>query len=57
MHTQTACHWNQGLQTKALVHKGSLNIFVVLYVVLFGNLKDILFSKENGINEPAPVGD
>lgn len=36
---QTACHWNQGLQTKALVHKGSLNIFVVLFVALFFDYK------------------
>lgn len=61
VHTQTACHWNQGLQTKALVHKGSLNIFVVLSVVLFFNYKIfccfVFFSKENWINEPAPVGD
>lgn len=27
MHTQTACHWNQGLQTKALVHKGFSEYF------------------------------
>ncbi len=38
-HRQTACHWNQGLQTKALVHKGSLNIFVVLSVALFFDYK------------------
>lgn len=57
-HRQTACHWNQGLQTEALVHKGSLNIFVVLSVALFFDLQDLLlFSKENGINEPASVGD
>lgn len=57
-HIQTACHWNQGLQTKALVHKGSLNIFVVLSVALSFDLQDLLlFSKENGINEPASVGD
>ncbi len=38
-HRQTACHWNQGLQTKALVHKGSLNIFVVFSVALFFDYK------------------